>query len=65
MERRVEEISSSGGPGVGLMEPLTEAELWLRMRSAQEMVSGILWSLTYYLTESRFGETTERRTCEP
>lgn len=61
----MEEISSSGGPGVGLMEPLTEAELWLRMRGAREMVLEGLWSLAYYLAESRSGETTERRTREP
>lgn len=61
----MEEISSSGGPGVGLMEPLTEAELRLRMRSAQEMVLEGLRSLAYYLAESRSGETTERRTRKP
>jgi len=49
---------------VGLMEPLTEAELRLRMRGAREMVSEGLWSLAYCLAESRSGETTERKTPE-
>lgn len=60
----MEEISSSGGPRVGLMEPLTGAELWLRMHGAREMVSEGWRSLAYYLVESRSGETTER-TREP
>lgn len=60
----MEEISSSGGPGVGLMEPLTEAELWLRMHSGDGF-GGAGGGLAYYLAEPRFGETTERRTREP
>lgn len=56
----MEEISSSGGPGVGLMEPLTEAELWLCVHGTREMVLEGSWSLAYYLAESHPGETTEK-----